>query len=235
MEPVIEEQRHGVSTGEALNDEVTVSGQHSDLLVVSDNSNSATLNASNVFEFSGFAESVASNAGSDCWSVVDGEPLTSRAEPDLTDFDPSLLFEQSWHRIGGNDMLQAWETGFWKEFFDPTVDPVDNLVDLTLKRSAEPVDEDISLLDSVVQAPPPKRKAIETFMHVVKQSNVEGWQDAATANWETAIRRWHSMVITRHSVAPSILAIKSKEGFREQAQILGFVLQQSPCYAFEEV
>ena len=100
---------------------------------------------------------------------------------DLEQFDPQREFEQAWHRIGGQDTKQLWESGFWEDFFNPSSNPVDSLLRVDLKRIAQPLENpSISEETSVVTLEPPvKKRVVETYMQAVKlrkQSNVmEGY------------------------------------------------------------
>ena len=142
---------------------------------------------------------------------------------DLEQFDPQGEFEQAWHRIGGQDTKQLWESGFWEDFFNPSSNPVDSLLRVDLKRIAQPLENPaISEETSVVALEPPvKKRVVETYMHAVKLcNNPMSWKDTATSNWEVSIRRWRTMVLHWETSASAILEIQSREGFRSQAQIL---------------
>ena len=130
---------------------------------------------------------------------------------DLEQFDPQREFEQAWHRIGGQDTKQLWESGFWEDFFNPSSNPVD-----TLENPA--ISEETSV---VALEPPVKKRVVETYMHAVKLcNNPMSWKDTATSHWEVSIRRWHTVVLHWETSASAILEIQSREGFRSQAQIL---------------
>ena len=142
---------------------------------------------------------------------------------DLEQFDPQREFEQAWHRIGGQDTKQLWESGFWDDFFNPSSNPVDSLLRVDLKRIAQPLENpSISEETSVVTLEPlVKKRVVETYMQAVKLcNNPMSWKDTATSHWEVSIRRWHTMVLHWETSASAILEIQSREGFRSQAQIL---------------
>ena len=168
----------------------------------------------------GYSPSVASslNPGSTSAGISENS-----VRIDLEQFDPQREFEQAWHRIGGQDTKQLWESGFWEDFFDPSANPVDSLLRVDLKRIAQPLEDPSIIEESAVVSlePPVKKRAIETYMQAVKLcNNPMSWKDTATSHWEVSIRRWHTMVLHWETSASAIIEIQSREGFRSQAQIL---------------
>ena len=65
-----------------------------------------------------------------------------------------------------------------------------------------------------------KARVVSSFQQVVKHGATMSWQDSRAAQWETAIRRWHSLILSWDPKLDIVKAVGEGPDFRSQAQII---------------
>ena len=115
-----------------------------------------------------------------------------------------------------------WEKGFWSNVFTDA-NPVDSMFPKGLKRPLaffEPAVDGLSEdVGDVVREP----KFVSGDCHyssVISSGLQSSWRDEREAKWETAIRRWHSLILSWSSDAVLIQTVLRGETFKEQSQVL---------------
>ena len=126
---------------------------------------------------------------------------------------------QKWQRVA-QGIQHFWEQGFWHDFFDPSKTFVSSF-DNNFKRPVDPVLGDVhEVSEQPVERKPKAAKLHATFMDHVRDASIMNWKDKREADWQTAIFRWHSMLGSCSTDVQVVSQIFSREGFKEQAQVL---------------
>ena len=132
---------------------------------------------------------------------------------------------RSWMQLSQQPLRQFWETGFWEQIFDDGQGETPLLSSLT--RPAFVPDPVVSSADAVSQSKvvlARKRARATSFLEVVSSSTVQSWQEQRDATWETAIRRWHSCIMSWKGTDNLIGLVQAGSEFQSQCQIIVDVL-----------
>ena len=112
--------------------------------------------------------------------------------------------------------------GFWSNVFTDS-DPVDSMFPKGLKRPLsffEPAaDGSMDDPDAVVREPNFVSGSCH-FSSVISSSLQFSWRDEREAKWETAIHRWHTLIMSWSSDSVLIQTVLKGETFREQSRVL---------------
>ena len=137
--------------------------------------------------------------------------------------------DRAWMQMDTQPMQQFWEKGFWAEIFGETNSASASLVVSTLELHRPHVpqfgkfDVDTEIEEGITMSVA-KRARHATYMDVVMQSPVQSWQEQRDSMWETAIRRWHSCILSWVGDDTVIGLIQGKADFKSQCQIIVDVL-----------
>ena len=115
-----------------------------------------------------------------------------------------------------------WEKGFWSNVFTDA-NPVDSMFPKGLKRplaSFEPAVDGLSEDVGDVAREPKFVSGDCHYSSVISSGLQSSWRDEREAKWETAIRRWHSLILSWSSDAVLIQTVLRGETFKEQSQVL---------------
>ena len=138
-------------------------------------------------------------------------------------FDSSLNISHAFNSLEPIGVQHFWENGFWANVF--TEDgPVQSNLPKGLKRPVIPADI-VGHVDDESEAQPALSKLMRTdsschFSEVVRSGLQLSWKDEREAQWETAIRRWHALVLTWVTDSPVVQSVRGGANFREQSQVL---------------
>ena len=141
------------------------------------------------------------------------------------DYSCERELDRSWVQISNKPLQHFWETGFWGRLFGG--EDADSLSEaLTCPAIVPEPPERVQASVSEMSVPrfSLKRSRAMSFLDVVTNTSEQSWQEQRDATWETAIRRWHSCILTWEGDEPIINIIRSKEDFRAQCQIIVDVL-----------
>ena len=169
-----------------------------------------------------FVEVMSPSLPSDCARSDVG--LSSSSSALMAGFGPwkSMAFSWNWEciKLVGNWFL-GWS--FQPVFFLTRMisNPVDDLLKIELKRPIGIMETlpRLDFIDGQAQLSPPKKRVVATFHEVVKHGTEMTWKKPRNAQWETAIRRWHSLILSWRGELNIAQAIHQRSGFRAQAQI----------------
>lgn len=109
--------------------------------------------------------------------------------------NPDQLFEQSWHAIGRNPIHNVWDTGFWADVLHPLSNLVDDLLRVQVARLKEPQGEDE--LEMTFEPPLQKTSSCQLSTSCTE---FNPWQESRDAQWQTAIRRWRTLILSWNQV-----------------------------------
>ena len=146
----------------------------------------------------------------------------SSLEPNvIADYNSSSVFQQAWNTIESRQTMQCWESGFWANIFSDE-DPVDIMFPKSLKRPFTALEQEHG--DSGPSFPPelqaPQMVVTCHFSKVVKHYAIQSWREERDAKWETAIRRWHALVLSWDPSVAIVAAVARGADFRSQSQVL---------------
>ena len=167
------------------------------------------------------------NVGDDTYSpsLAPEEPRDTLAEGYKTE----KALERSWQQLDAKPLQQFWERGFWAEIFsDNNAGSSTALTEsLGLHRPLLPFSE-MRTEDSVsaeeVMVEHHKRLKLGSYMDVVSKCSIQTWQEQRDSVWETAMRRWHSCIMSWKGDDAIIAMIQNKVDFKSQCQIIVDVL-----------
>lgn len=144
-------------------------------------------------------------------------------------YDSGKALDRSWQQLDAKPLQQFWEQGFWGEIFGNSgSSSVSSLTTtLGLHRPAMVFgslgEEDLITTDDAI-AVQHKRLKHATYMDVVAKCSIKSWQEQRDSTWETAIRRWHSSIMSWSGDDAIIGLIQGKSDFKAQCQIVVDVL-----------
>ena len=132
-------------------------------------------------------------------------------------------------RLEPQPILQFWEHGFWAEIFGDNTDASSSSLtrSLQLYRPVEP------LMPSLPEESQPEGEAVGTsekrtkhssYLDVVSSCTVQSWQEQRDSMWETAVRRWHSCIMSWKGDDIIVGLVTSKPDFHSQCQIVVDIL-----------
>lgn len=112
-------------------------------------------------------------------------------------YNASAVFGNAWNALESRETKQFWETGFWANIFTDD-DQVDTMFPRSLKQPFAAVGPETNELGSEPTSSVKDTLVDVTchFSEVVKHSTVLTWKEEREAKWETAMRRWHAMVMS---------------------------------------
>ena len=158
-------------------------------------------------------------------------------QPDLVPAGYSVgkSMDRAWMQVESKPVQHFWEKGFWAEIFgDSTSSSTSSIITaLELHRPPVPnlgqLDADLED-DGVLVGSVAKKARHATYMDVVVQCPIQSWQEQRDSMWETAIRRWHSCILSWVGDDTVIGLIQGKTDFKSQCQIIVDVLHnKSPA------
>ena len=162
-------------------------------------------------------------------SMAKAKPLATASSSGHNDSLPSGNFKcnivvgHALNSLGPERVEHFWEKGFWSNVFTDG-DPVDSMFPKGLKRPwsfFEPTVDGLSEDAGVIVREP---KFVSGSCHystsVISGGLQSSWRDEREAKWETAIRRWHSLIMSWSSDAVLIQTVLNGETFKEQSQVL---------------
>ena len=138
--------------------------------------------------------------------------------------------DRSWRQLGVKPLQQFWEQGFWAEIFGTDSEAASSSAisnTLGLFRPPVPTANRDSVLeedDEVGAAVNSKRPKHASYMDVVSNCSVQSWREQRDSMWETAVRRWHSCILSWDGEDAIIGLVKNKVDFKSQCQIVVDVL-----------
>ena len=137
-------------------------------------------------------------------------------------FNCDIVVAHALNSLEPDRVEHFWEKGFWSNVFTDG-NPVDSMFPKGLKRPLaffEPSMDGLSE-DAVDVVREPKFVSGSChYSSVISSSLQSSWRDEREAKWESAIRRWHSLVMSWNSDAVLIRTVLSGETFKEQSQVL---------------
>ena len=145
-------------------------------------------------------------------------------------YKPDNALERSWQQLGAKPLQQFWEHGFWGEIFGNDSDASSSAAltnTLGLHRPIVPMHTgEVELLEDVAGRGSESNKRLKhaTYMDVVSNCSVQTWREQRDSMWETAVRRWHSCIMSWDGDDAIIGLVKNKEDFKAQCQIVVDVL-----------
>ena len=158
-------------------------------------------------------------------SFEDDASLTGELEDALQGYDGTRELDRSWVQLNHQPLQHFWETGFWSHIFgsgQPILCQDDSLVRPAVVP--EPP-ELVSAASGVVKLPGSKKRVrAASFLDVVVNKPAQSWMEQRDATWETAMRRWHSCIMTWYGDEALINIIQSRGDFRAQCQVIVDVL-----------
>ena len=160
------------------------------------------------------------------WESADYEPsflgLAERSPKLAADYDADRVVDSAWKTLQSHGLKHFWEDSFWESFLDDRVEPVDVLTK-SVKRPCPPPMVSDPDMEGVIEERISKRAAPSTgpdFLRVVRDTPEQTWQEERDAKWETAIRRWVSLIDSWNDSSRISKLIQDKSEFRDKAQIL---------------
>lgn len=138
--------------------------------------------------------------------------------------------DKSWQQLEVKPLQQFWEHGFWAEIFGTdtgATSSADVSRVLGLHRPPVPAanhDAESAGDVSVGASGQSKRLKHSTYMDVVSHCSVQSWREQRDSLWETAVRRWHSCILSWDGDDAIIGLVKAKPDFKSQCQIVVDVL-----------
>ena len=152
-------------------------------------------------------------------SYSPGFTEVSETQPALASgYKPDNARERSWQQLGAKPLQQFWEHGFWGEIFGNDSDASSSAAltnALGLHRPMVPLlTGEVELLEDVAERglEPNKRLKHATYMDVVSNCSVQTWREQRDSMWETAVRRWHSCIMSWDGDDAIIGLVKNKGG-----------------------
>ena len=144
-------------------------------------------------------------------------------------YDSGKAVDRSWQQLDAKPLQQFWEQGFWGEIFGNSASAsVSSLTTvLGLHRPAVvqgTSGEDVPMTTDDAIAAQYKRLKHATYMDVVSKCSIKSWQEQRDSTWETAIRRWHSSIMSWSGDDAIISLIQGKSEFKAQCQIVVDIL-----------
>ena len=136
-------------------------------------------------------------------------------------YNASAVFGNAWNTLESRETKQFWETGFWANIFTND-DQVDSMFPGSLKRPFAAIGPETNDLVSEPTSSV-KDTLVDVACHfskVVKHSTVLTWKEEREAKWETAIRRWHAMIMSWDPEVRVVAAVSKGVDFKNQCQVL---------------
>ena len=178
------------------------------------------------FQSDGFSEMLSPAAGSE---VVAGlaSGLASASQSSSSAFDASsynrdIAVDSAWTSLSSQTLKQFWENDFWDNIMSPVVDPVD-LLSSGLKRPAPVVMHNYDGGELEVSEEVVKKVAKQTpmdFTSCVKDILPHNWKEERESLHQTAIFRWHALLLSWHDAVDIVCALQCKGDKRMQLQII---------------
>ena len=178
-----------------------------------------------------FMDSVSGNPPWDLVSEVtehsfeNFEVVDDASSQSAFDYNCERELDRSWVQLSNKPLQHFWETGFWGRLFG--TEDADSLSEALTRPAIVPEPPELVQASVSSMSSPRfslKRSRAISFLDVVTNTSEQSRQEQRDATWETAIRRWHSCIITWEGEDPIINIIRSKEDFRSQCQIIVDVL-----------
>lgn len=142
--------------------------------------------------------------------------------PISANYDPGRLVDSAWQSLEPHGHKQVWETGFWNEFFNPNHDQFD-----FAQSSKRPFPVDFPAVEAASRdavgdrAVSKPRFECSGFLQHIKDVPELTWREQREAQWETAIRRWISLIDSWNTDSCELVRIIHEgASFSAKAQIL---------------
>ena len=141
-------------------------------------------------------------------------------------YDADRVVSSAWYSLQQDDKStkQVWEQGFWNQFFDKST----AVMDLFSQRLKRPTPYDVPDFPGAESGIMVEQRTVSKprfggpdFLQHVRDVPERTWQEEREALWETAIRRWVSLIDSWTTDSCELVrVIHSGSSFREKAQIL---------------
>ena len=193
------------------------------------------------FQSDGFSEMLSPDASSE---VVTGlaSGLASASQSSSSAFDASsynrdIVADSAWTSLSSQTLKQFWENDFWDNMMSPVVDPVD-LLSSGLKRPAPVVMHNYDGGELEVSEEVVKKVAKQTsmdFTSCVKDILPHNWKEERESLHQTAIFRWHALLLSWHDEVDIDCALQCKGDKRMQLQIIVDIFYKAPSTLMKRV
>ena len=137
-------------------------------------------------------------------------------------FNCNVVVAHALNSLEPDRVEHFWEKGFWSNVFTDG-NPVDSMFPKGLKRPLaffEPAVDGLSEDAGDIVREPKFVSGSCHYSSVISSGLQSSWRDEREAKWETAIRRWHSLIMSWSSDAVLIQTVLKGETFKEQSQVL---------------
>ena len=141
-------------------------------------------------------------------------------------YNKDVVGDSAWTSLSSQTLKQFWENDFWQNMMSDSVDPVD-LLSSGLKRPAPVVmhgddSGELEVSEAVV------KKVSKTdhadFTSCVKDVLPQIWKEERESQHQTAIFRWHAMLLSWHDEVDICCALQCRASAQEQLQIIVDIL-----------
>ena len=141
----------------------------------------------------------------------------------------SKEIDRTLQRLEPQPIQQFWEHGFWAEIFASDTaassSSVSHSMHLFRPVPMFPLAGESEFPTCVEPVEKPQKKLKHaSYMDVVASCSVQSWQEQRDSMWETAVRRWHSCILTWKGEDPIVEMVSSKSDFKSQCQIIVDIL-----------
>ena len=172
--------------------------------------------------------------GSDDWDVCSvggghGRFVSSYMDDDAvplpSGYDPGYSVACAMAQTVAKPVARFWEHGFWANIFGDSSETLHGPSSLYRPREVPNVEEYArgSGTDEVLEASS-KTRRVAGYKDVVQNIEQLAWREQREAAWETAMRRWHSCILSWNRSVTITRLLLGKDDFTSQCQILVDVL-----------
>ena len=136
-------------------------------------------------------------------------------------YNKDVVVDSAWTSLSSQTLQPFWENDFWQNMMSDSVDPVD-LLSTGLERPApvvmhESVGGELEVSEAVVKKVPKTGRS--DFTACVKDILPQTWKEERESQHQTAIFRWHAMLLSWHDDVDICCALQCRAK-HEQLQIL---------------
>ena len=140
------------------------------------------------------------------------------------DYDAGRVLESAWRNLPNDEYVLPWDAGFWNKFLDPNKSALDMFMPKLKRPLPMPLVESGATSSSAAVDRRVTAKTFPTvknFLQNIRDVPERTWREEREAVWETAIRRWVSLLESWDDSRVTLAsALKSKTSFTEKAQIV---------------
>ena len=147
------------------------------------------------------------------------------AVPLPSGYDPGYSVACAMAQTAAKPVTHFWEHGFWANIFGDSSEPLDEPSSLYRPREVPNVEEYVQGSGTVQEvATSSKTRRMAGYKDVVQNIEQLAWREQREAAWETAMRRWHSCILSWDQNVTITKLLLGKDDFTSQCQILVDVL-----------